>query len=250
MLYLTSLVSVALLIPNSVVGYPGEAPPTSLEASFLVALSLKLPLTVPLRIVIATLLDADTWTGQLLVVSRLLRTLERSAGLPLVSPPYKRALTVDEVASTSHLSNVTGLTSNSDPFMSNSLCVLTPELEQGSHYVQDQAGVSAYVGIELIDVSTCEPLTGVYLDNTTFLRGIKHINDEGYAQFQTIFPGHYSGRTTHFRMIVHEDGTVFDNGTFKSDGNQHIGQVFFDQDFITAVEATTPYHEQYFHHTK
>lgn len=59
-------------------------------------------------------------------------------------------------------------------------------------------------------------------------------------------------------MIVHEDGSIYDNGTFKSDGNQHIGklgdlpsldsatkptagQVFFDQDLITAVEATTPY---------
>ncbi len=25
----------------------------------------------------------------------------------------------------------------------------------------------------------------------------------------TVFEGHYSGRTTHFHMIVHEDGTVF-----------------------------------------
>ncbi|KAG7445681.1 uncharacterized protein BT62DRAFT_173312 [Guyanagaster necrorhizus] len=42
-------------------------------------------------------------------------------------------------------------------------------------------------------------------------------------------------------MIVHENGTIFDNGTFSSDGQQYIGQVFFDQDLITAVEATSPY---------
>ncbi|KAK0200635.1 Intradiol ring-cleavage dioxygenase [Desarmillaria ectypa] len=205
----------------------------------------------------------------------LAEELRKKRGLANRSP-YKRALTVENVTSTSHLSNVIGLTSDSDPFSSNSSCVLTPELEQGPYYVQgeyirsnmseDQPGVPAYVNIELIDVFICEPLTGVYLDvwhcnatgvyagivadgngdssvesnwNTTFLRGIQKMNDEGYAQFETIFPGHYSGRTTHFYMIVHADGTVFNNGTFKSDGNQHI--VFFDQDLITAVEATSPY---------
>ncbi len=81
---------------------------------------------------------------------------------------------MDEVVNTTHLSNVTGLTSDSDPFTSNTSCVLTPELEQGPYYVQgeyvrsdmreNQTGVPAYVDIELIDVSTCEPLTGVYLD--------------------------------------------------------------------------------------
>ncbi|KAK0454246.1 Intradiol ring-cleavage dioxygenase, partial [Desarmillaria tabescens] len=169
---------------------------------------------------------------------------------------------VDEVVSTSHLSNTTSL----DPFTSNTSCALTPEIEQGPYYVQgeyirsdmseDQPGVPTYVDIELIDVSTCEPLTGVYAGivaegngdatdasnlNTTFLCGIQQINDEGYAQFETIFPGHYAARTTHFHMIVHADGMVYGNGTFKSDGQQHVGQVFFDQDLINAVEATSPY---------
>ncbi|SJL14767.1 related to protocatechuate 3,4-dioxygenase beta subunit [Armillaria ostoyae] len=275
MLYLTSLVSVALLVANSVVGHPGEAPPTSVE------LSRRAQLETATR---RSLADCQSHLARRGYVDRsiarrtaLAEQLRKKRGLA-TSSPYKRALTVDEVINTSHLSNVTGLTSDSDPFTSNSSCVLTPELEQGPYYVQgeyirsdmseDQTGVPAYVDIELIDVSTCEPLTGVYLDvwhcnatgvyagivadgngdssvesnwNTTFLRGIQQMNDEGYAQFETIFPGHYSGRTTHFHMIVHEDGTIFDNGTFKSDGNQHIGQAFFEQDLITAVEATAPY---------
>ncbi|KAK0454215.1 aromatic compound dioxygenase [Desarmillaria tabescens] len=275
MLYLTSLVSVALLVANSVVGHPGEAPPTSVE------LTRRAELEISTR---RSLADCQSHLARHGYADRsiarrtaLAEELRQKRGLATRSP-YKRALTVDEVISTSHLSNATGLTSDSDPFTSNSSCVLTPELEQGPYYVQgeyvrsnmreDQTGVPTYVDIELIDVSTCEPLTGVYLDvwhcnatgvyagivaegngdssveanwNTTFLRGIQQMNDEGYAQFETIFPGHYSGRTTHFHMMVHADGTVYDNGTFKSDGQQHVGQVFFDQDLITAVEATSPY---------
>ncbi|PBK91138.1 aromatic compound dioxygenase [Armillaria gallica] len=260
MLYLTSLVSVALLVANSVVGHPGEVPPTSVE------LSRRAQLETATRRSVA---DCQSHLARRGYADRsiarrtaLAEELRKKRGLA-TSSPYKRALTLDEVINTSHLSNVTVLSSDSDPFTSNSSCVLTPELEQGPYYVQDQTGVPAYVDIELTDVSTCEPLTGVYLNvwhcnttgvyagivadgngdssNTTFLHGIQQMNDEGYAQFETIFPGHYSGRTTHFHMIVHEDGTVFDNGTFKLDGNQHIGQAFFEQDLITAVEATAPY---------
>ncbi len=60
-------------------------------------------------------------------------------------------------------------------------CVLMAELEQGLYYVQgeyihsnmreNQTGVPAYVDIKLINVLTCEPITGVYLNvwhcNTT-----------------------------------------------------------------------------------
>ncbi|KAK0200629.1 aromatic compound dioxygenase [Desarmillaria ectypa] len=267
MLYLASLLSIAFLVANSVVGHPSEAPSTSVN------LARRTELEIATR---RSLADCEIhlarrgYTGR--SISRrtaLAEELRKKRGLANRSP-YKRALTVENVTSTSHLSNVIGLTSDSDPFSSNSSCVLTPELEQGPYYVQGEYICSNMSEDQpgLIDVSTCEPLTGVYLDvwhcnatgvyagivadgngdssvesnwNTTFLRGIQQMNDEGYAQFETIFPGHYSGRTTHFHMIVHADGTVFDNGTFKSDGNQHIGQVFFDQDLITAVEATSPY---------
>ncbi|SJL14750.1 related to protocatechuate 3,4-dioxygenase beta subunit [Armillaria ostoyae] len=275
MFYLTSIISVALLVVNNVVGHPGEAPSTEGD------LARRAQLETATR---RSLADCQSHLARRGYTDRsiarrtvLAEELRQKRGLATRSP-YKRALTVDEVVNTTHLSNVTGLTSDSDPFTSNASCVLTPELEQGPYYVQgeyirsdmseNQTGVPAYVDIELIDVSTCEPLTSVYLDvwhcnatgvyagivaegngddtdesnwNTTFLRGIQQMNDEGYAQFETIFPGHYSGRATHFHMIVHENGTLFDNGTFSSDGNQHIGQVFFDQDLITAVEASSPY---------
>ncbi|KAG7443842.1 aromatic compound dioxygenase [Guyanagaster necrorhizus] len=271
MIHLISLISLALLV----VAHPGEAPPTAAE------LSRRAELETATR---RSLADCQSHLARCGYTDRsiarrtaLAEDLRRKRGLA-THAPYKRALTVEEVVDTSHLSNITGLTSDSDPFTSNTSCILTPELEQGPYYVQgeyvrsdmreNQTGVPTYVDVELIDIATCEPITGIYLDvwhcnatgvyagivadgngddtdesnwNTTFLRAIQPTNDEGYAQFESIFPGHYSNRATHFHMIVHENGTLFDNGTFSSDGQQHIGQVFFDQDLITAVEATSPY---------
>ncbi len=88
--------------------------------------------------------------------------------------PYKRALTMDEVLATSHESNTTGLTVDSDPFDGNASCVLAPEVTQGPYFVdgeyvrsnitEDQEGVYTYVDVELIDVSTCEPVSDIYID--------------------------------------------------------------------------------------
>ncbi|KAK0464250.1 Intradiol ring-cleavage dioxygenase [Desarmillaria tabescens] len=202
--------------------------------------------------------------------------LRRKRGLP-TDNLYKR-LSLDDVLETSHLSNETGLTVDTNPFEGNASCVLNPETTEGPYYVngeyvrsditEDQEGVYTYVDVELIDVSTCEPVSNVYIDfwhcnatgvyagvvasgngdssdatnlNKTFLRGIQPTNDEGYAQFETIFPGHYTGRTTHIHVVAHSDGTVLDNSTFKTDTVRHVGQLFFDQDLVTVVEATSPY---------
>lgn len=85
-------------------------------------------------------------------------------------------------------------------------------------------GVPLTFDVQVIDTTTCEPLpqvaleawhcntTGVYggvvnggngnsadasnINNTMF-RGIQFSNDNGILQFDTTFPGHYTGRTTH-----------------------------------------------------
>ncbi|KAK0241549.1 aromatic compound dioxygenase [Armillaria nabsnona] len=191
--------------------------------------------------------------------------------------PYKRSL--DSVLGTSHLSNQTGLEAESDPFDGAGSCTLVPEATQGPYWVdgeyvrkdihEDQAGLYTYVDLELIDYATCETVaadifvdiwhcnaTGVYSGvvasgngdsgvgenlNATFLRGIQPTTEGGYVQFETIFPGHYTGRTPHIHVLAHGDGTAFDNGTFKTSSDRHVGQVYFDQDLITAVEETSPY---------
>lgn len=77
--------------------------------------------------------------------------------------------------------------------------------------------------------------------NATFLRGIQQSDSDGVVTFETVFPGHYSGRTTHHHMVAHLNATVLSNGTLTGGTVAHVGQVFWDQDLIYAVEATYPY---------
>ena len=77
--------------------------------------------------------------------------------------------------------------------------------------------------------------------NATFLRGIQKTNDLGVASFTTLFPGHYTGRATHIHTAAHFNGTTFENGTYAGGYVSHVGQIFFDQDLITAVESTPVY---------
>ncbi|KAH0493479.1 hypothetical protein TgHK011_000147 [Trichoderma gracile] len=165
-------------------------------------------------------------------------------------------------------------------FSGNSSCLLTPEVTQGPYYVggefvrkditDSQPGVDITLDYQVIDVDTCEPVpdvyveiwhcnsTGVYsgvlangngnsddetnLDNT-FLRGIQETDSDGVAQFKSIFPGHYTGRATHIHVMVHTNATLLANKTLGNDEiyASHVGQAFFDQDLITAVEKTSPY---------
>ncbi|KAI0317724.1 Intradiol ring-cleavage dioxygenase [Amylostereum chailletii] len=203
----------------------------------------------------------------------------RELGISMPRGLFKRDL--DTVLNTTHHSDLTGVTQNSDAatlFTGNNSCILAPETTQGPYYVdgefvrsdirEDQQGVDLYVDVQLIDVTTCEPVPNVFIDfwhanstgvyagvvangngdstnennwNTTFLRGIQETNEDGVAQFLTVFPGHYTSRATHIHILAQENGTQFDNGTYKATDVKHVGQFFFDQDLITEVEATSPY---------
>lgn len=171
-------------------------------------------------------------------------------------------------------------------FADNSTCILQPEVTQGPYYVDGelirsdvtdgQEGVPLYLDIQLVDTSTCEPVPAVYMDmwhcnstgvysgvsasgngnsndtsnlDATFLRGIVQTDVNGVAQYETVFPGHYTGRATHIHILAHNANTttIRTNGTLltpSSNGtthSSHVGQIFFDQDLISLVEATAPY---------
>lgn len=186
------------------------------------------------------------------------------------------------VLATSHNSTSLGYSLNTDAatlFAGNNSCVLTPEVTQGPYYVggeyirrdvrESQKGVDTIIDYQVIDVNTCDPIPNVYLEmwhcnstgvysgivangngdasdesnlDATYLRGIQKTDGDGVAQFETTFPGHYTGRATHIHLLVHTNATRFCNGTL---GNavsaSHVGQAFFDQDLIAAVERTEPY---------
>ncbi|KAJ6113395.1 hypothetical protein N7523_006712 [Penicillium sp. IBT 18751x] len=139
--------------------------------------------------------------------------------------------------------------------------------------VEDQEGVPLYMDIQLIDTNTCNPLPNVYMDiwhcnatgvysgvqangngnsgdannlDATFLRGIQASNADGIVHFTSIFPGHYTGRATHIHVLTHaaNDTSVQANSTLSdlyTAHSSHVGQLFFDQDLISAVEETSPY---------
>jgi hypothetical protein len=78
--------------------------------------------------------------------------------------------------------------------------------------------------------------------NKAFLRGIQETDSDGVVQFDTNFPGHYVGRATHLHIITHvEDTKAKENNTIWNLRVRHIGQAFFDQTLINAIEATVPY---------
>jgi len=133
---------------------------------------------------------------------------------------------------------------------------------------EDQDGFDVVIDAQFIDVTTCEPVSGIMWDiwsanstgvyggvigsgngneddtsnlNNTFLRGLQMTDGDGVAQFLTIFPGHYAGRATHTHAIAHVNGTVLPNGTYSGGTIPYIGQLFYDQDLITEVIKYEPY---------
>lgn len=134
---------------------------------------------------------------------------------------------------------------------------------------ESQDGIDIILDYQVIDVDTCEPVPDVYVEiwhcnstgtysgvvasgngnsddetnlDATFLRGIQPTDSDGVTQFQSTFPGHYTGRATHIHVMVHTNATLLANHTLGNDVYaSHVGQSFFDQDLITEVETFEPY---------
>ncbi|GMF10259.1 unnamed protein product [Phytophthora lilii] len=152
----------------------------------------------------------------------------------------QRRLDVDTVVATNHESSLPGVTadtSSSVLFGAEVACVLEPEVTYGPYYVlgeyirsdmrEDQPGIDMYIDVQVIDVSSCKPVTDMYVDfwhanvtgvysgvvaesngdssdttnlDKTFLRGVTPTDEDGVAQMITIFPGHYGDRATHLHF--------------------------------------------------
>jgi protocatechuate 3,4-dioxygenase beta subunit len=91
-----------------------------------------------------------------------------------------------------------------------------------------------------VDVWHCDA-GGVYsgfagqlggLDTTglKFLRGTQVTDADGAAEFETLYPGWYPGRTTHIHFKVHTSSTT-----------EATSQLYFPEDVTAEVYATQPY---------
>ncbi|KAK3896566.1 Intradiol ring-cleavage dioxygenase [Staphylotrichum tortipilum] len=189
---------------------------------------------------------------------------------------------LSSVLATDHNKSGLGYSRNTDAttlFAGYKSCLLTPEVTQGPYYVageyvrenviENQPGVSLLLDYQVINVATCKPVPDVYVEiwhcNSTgvyggiiangngnsadksnsqksWLRGIQPTDSDGVAQFQSVFPGHYTGRTTHIHVMVHTKATLLANNTLGfTNYASHVGQTFFDQSLINAVEKVSPY---------
>ncbi|KAH6656871.1 Intradiol ring-cleavage dioxygenase [Truncatella angustata] len=202
--------------------------------------------------------------------------LREQRGLTKKSLKSKRdQAALEQWSALSHDVSSTGYTLNTPLdtiFGSISTCALVPEVTIGPYFVsgelirQDvtngEGGVPLHLDLQFVDISDCTAVedllidlwhcnaTGVYsgvsatgqggLDTTAF-RGVQATDDDGVAQFDTIVPGHYTGRAVHAHLLASADDTILSNSTYEVGTVRHIGQLFFDQSLITEVEATSPY---------
>ena len=148
-------------------------------------------------------------------------------------------------------------------------CVLTPGQEEGPFYidlaqvrqdiVENRPGVPLALALTVVDSDTCEPIRdaavdiwhcdalGVYSgepaegsEGETYLRGIQLTDGNGLAEFATIYPGQYPGRTTHIHVKVHIGGRQSD-GTYSGGHVSHTGQLFTSDRRDAEVFALAPY---------
>jgi protocatechuate 3,4-dioxygenase beta subunit len=145
---------------------------------------------------------------------------------------------------------------------------LTPEQEEGPFYVAlervrrnitlGRPGVPLHLHIKVVtaagkpvtnaacDIWQCDAL-GVYSDESsentvgqTWLRGVRLTGADGVAEFVTIYPGHYQGRTTHIHVKVHVGGHT-SSGAYHGGHVSHTGQILFDDAVTTRVYQLAPY---------
>jgi protocatechuate 3,4-dioxygenase beta subunit len=146
---------------------------------------------------------------------------------------------------------------------------LNAEQEEGPFYVdlgkvradvvEGQAGVPLDLRIRVVDHTRCEPVAnaavdiwqcnalGVYSDEASegtvghgYLRGIQFTDADGFAELQSVYPGHYAGRATHIHVKVHIGGTRTKQ-SYRGGHVSHTGQMLFVEAMNSGVYALSPY---------
>ena len=177
-------------------------------------------------------------------------------------------------------SSTTGTTTTTTTTTTDPSTTLTPEGEIGPYFADDSAsgfnrsnilsnldGTSTQSGIPLtlkvyvydsensyaalsgaqVDIWHCNA-SGIYSDEAvestsseSWLRGYQLTDSTGLVTFKTIFPGWYSGRTTHIHLRIR---SKYSEASSTTDGT-NTTQVFFPQATIDAISTgVSPYSAQ------
>lgn len=147
-------------------------------------------------------------------------------------------------------------------------CVLTPAQTQGPFFydtrlerrdIRDgKAGALLQLGLRLVDTQSCAPISGALIEvwhadaagaysafdtsqgnsaNTagqTFLRGFQTTDASGLAEFLTIYPGWYPGRTPHIHVMVLLDPS-------RAQPSLLTTQLYFPETLTDTVYSRDPY---------
>jgi protocatechuate 3,4-dioxygenase beta subunit len=135
-------------------------------------------------------------------------------------------------------------------------CLLTPEVTEGPYWVEEnltrrnitegKAGLPLVIRFTILNAKTCTPIPNADVEiwhcdalgnysavngaTTRYLRGHQKAGATGKAEFLTIFPGWYRGRTPHIHMKVSVGGNAV-----------HTGQVFFNEAIQASVYRSGVY---------
>jgi protocatechuate 3,4-dioxygenase beta subunit len=153
-------------------------------------------------------------------------------------------------------------------------CLLTPDQTEGPYYiarekvrsniVENRHGTPLKLRLTVVDAATCQAIKGAAVDiwhcdaggiysgfeaastggppggssgptdKDTFLRGIQFTNSRGLAQFHTVYPGWYRGRTIHIHVKVHLHHDAVGHVV-------HTGQLYFSDTLTAKVFRSAPY---------
>ena len=117
---------------------------------------------------------------------------------------------------------------DADGFDKAATCRQTAEETEGPFYFdvdkirsdisEDRDGVPLRLGVRVRDAAACEPIANAVVDlwhcdaegsyseePETYCRGAQVTNSKGIAEFTTVYPGWYPGRTVHIHGKVHLD---------------------------------------------
>jgi protocatechuate 3,4-dioxygenase beta subunit len=153
-------------------------------------------------------------------------------------------------------------------------CILAPEQTEGPYYIarekvranitEKRHGTPLNLRLRVVDASACRAIKGATVDiwhcdaggiysgfeaastgaapggsagptdKDTFLRGIQFTDARGLAQFETIYPGWYRGRTVHIHVKVHLHHDSVGHVV-------HTGQLYFSDSLTAHVYRSGPY---------
>jgi protocatechuate 3,4-dioxygenase beta subunit len=134
-----------------------------------------------------------------------------------------------------------------------------------SNITEHRPGTLLRLRLAVVDATTCKPIKGAAVDvwhcdaggiysgfiaastgaggpprssgptdKKTFLRGIQFTNAHGIAEFVTLYPGWYRGRTVHIHVKVHLQHDAVGHVV-------HTGQLFFSDTLTAKVYQAAPY---------